>query len=114
MNFADCACFVPEPGQNIHLPLSKKKQAAGDTVHSDGRLTYGFRCSPGPERNYNAKPLSRSIEEQWTRRNLFGAKFYARISRSFYKLIFGPFERAQFKHSSLKELLTFNTLDWDI
>src|SRR5262245_51857257 len=21
----DCACFVPEPGQNIHLPLSKKK-----------------------------------------------------------------------------------------
>src|SRR5215467_10050561 len=22
-----CACFVPEPGQNIHLPLSKKKQA---------------------------------------------------------------------------------------
>src|SRR5262245_57452554 len=68
MNFADCACFVPEPGQNIHLPLSKKKQAAGDTVHSDGRLTYGFRCSPGPERNYNAKPLSRSIEEQWTRK----------------------------------------------
>src|SRR4030095_3950555 len=24
---AGCACFVPEPGQNIHLPLSKKKQA---------------------------------------------------------------------------------------
>jgi hypothetical protein len=23
-----CACFVPEPGQNIHLPLSKKKQAS--------------------------------------------------------------------------------------
>src|SRR5262249_40210079 len=22
-----CACSVPEPGQNIHLPLSKKKQA---------------------------------------------------------------------------------------
>jgi hypothetical protein len=21
-----CACFVPEPGQNIHPPLSKKKQ----------------------------------------------------------------------------------------
>ena len=24
---AGCACFVPEPGQNIHLPLSDKKQA---------------------------------------------------------------------------------------
>jgi hypothetical protein len=22
-----CDCFVPEPGQNIHRPLSKKKQA---------------------------------------------------------------------------------------
>jgi len=42
MNFADCACFVPEPGQNIHLPLSKKKQAAGDTVHSERRRSRDF------------------------------------------------------------------------
>jgi hypothetical protein len=27
-----CACFVPEPGQNIHLPLSKKKQAGMEIV----------------------------------------------------------------------------------
>src|SRR5215510_4536942 len=25
-----CACFVPEPGQNIHLPLSKEKAKRGD------------------------------------------------------------------------------------
>ena len=29
---AGCACFVPEPGQNIHLPLSKKKQAGLEIV----------------------------------------------------------------------------------
>jgi hypothetical protein len=27
-----CACFVPEPGQNIHLPLPKKKQAGFEMV----------------------------------------------------------------------------------
>ena len=26
-DFLGCACFVPEAGQNIHLPLSKTKQA---------------------------------------------------------------------------------------
>ena len=44
-----CACFVPERGQNIYLPFSKKKQAGretklgflvnGDAVHAErGRL----------------------------------------------------------------------------
>jgi hypothetical protein len=27
-----CVCFVPEPGQNIHLPLPKKKQAAREML----------------------------------------------------------------------------------
>jgi hypothetical protein len=40
--------------------------------------------------------------ERWTRKNSLGAKLYARISCSFYKMIFRRFERAQFKHSSLK------------
>jgi len=31
-----CANFVPEPGQNIHLPLSKKKQVGVEMV--------GFSC----------------------------------------------------------------------
>src|SRR5262249_17137108 len=29
LSLTDYACFVPEPGQNIHLPLSKKKQSGG-------------------------------------------------------------------------------------
>ena len=30
--FFGCACFVPEPGQNIQFPLSKKKQAGFEMV----------------------------------------------------------------------------------
>jgi hypothetical protein len=36
-----CARFVPEAGQNIHLPLPRKKQAAGENVHVDRRLYNG-------------------------------------------------------------------------
>jgi hypothetical protein len=30
LEFFGCACFVPERGQNIHIPLSEKKQATGE------------------------------------------------------------------------------------
>jgi hypothetical protein len=37
--FSDaCACFLPEPGQNVYLPLSKKKQAGFEIV---GRQCHG-------------------------------------------------------------------------
>jgi hypothetical protein len=32
LEFLDCARLVPEPGQNIHLPLPKKKQADFEIV----------------------------------------------------------------------------------
>src|SRR5262249_2348864 len=62
------SCFVPEPAQNIHLPLSKKKQAGFEVVGLSCQWRRRSRDTPsapggpwirGVQRNDNAKTISK-------------------------------------------------------
>src|SRR5262245_23434587 len=62
----DCACFVPESGENIHLTIVEEKATGlemvvffvnGDAVHVIRRPAPGEPWLPGVRRNDNAKTM---------------------------------------------------------
>src|SRR5262245_28681808 len=74
-----CACFVPEPGQNIHLPLPKKKEGSSKLLDFFVNVVFWLALSLTLNQRVQSSTLgspSKNVFDSWGEIN-FGPNGFA-------------------------------------